>query len=30
MSEHNPRPLAELEAEHDAFMKELFKNAKPL
>ena len=25
-----PRPLAELEAEHDAFMKELFKNAKPL
>ena len=25
-----PRPLAELEAEHDAFMKELLKNAKPL
>ena len=24
------RPLAELEAEHDAFMKELLKNAKPL
>ena len=25
-----PRPLAELEAEHDAFLKELFKKAKPL
>ena len=25
-----PRPLAELEAAHDAFIKELFKNAKPL
>lgn len=25
-----PRPLAELEAEHDAFIKELFKKAKPL
>ena len=24
------RPLAELEAEHDAFLKELFKKAKPL
>jgi len=24
-----PRPLAELEAEHDAFLKELFKKAKP-
>lgn len=25
-----PRPLAELEAEHDAFIRELFKKAKPL
>ncbi len=24
-----PRPLAELEAEHDAFLKDLFKKAKP-